>query len=62
MILARIWQAMVDTFLKLKHEAEESGLIMNENNTKFIKCFSIKFKQCKRRRNKKMLLEIKHAI
>ena len=37
MIVVRSQQAIVDTFFKLKHEAEKVGLIINENKTKFMK-------------------------
>jgi hypothetical protein len=38
LIMARTRQAMVDTFIKLKTEATESGLVVNMAKTKYTKC------------------------
>jgi hypothetical protein len=37
-IMARKRQAMMDTFIKLKNEAIESGLVVNMTKTKYMKC------------------------
>ena len=38
LVVARTHHAMVETFNKLKKEAEEVGLIINVNKTKYMKC------------------------
>jgi hypothetical protein len=38
LIIGRTKQILIDTFCKLKHEALNAGLIVNNNKTKYLHC------------------------
>ena len=47
LVVARTHHAMVDTFNKLKKEAEEVGLIISVNKTRYVECSRNRFLQGK---------------